>query len=82
VDEPTTQAARVIWEQLASMTQDDRDQWLESRELLVDGSWQQFVFADVQRHPGTPLFLFTDWPDGEHRVPMDTEIQVRQVRRG
>jgi hypothetical protein len=33
--------------------------------------------ADVQRRRDTPLFLYEDFPDGQHEVPMDTAIPVR-----
>jgi hypothetical protein len=72
--------ARELWERLVAMpTQDAQDDWLEVHELRVAGEWRSIVMADVLRSPNSPLLLYTDWPDGEHRVPMDEEIPIRPL---
>lgn len=70
--------AQDLWKQLVYMSQDDKRAYLAGRELLVDGEWRRFDNADVWRSLGTPLLLYTNWPNGELHVPMDSKIPVRR----
>ncbi|GAA1585532.1 hypothetical protein [Actinoplanes couchii] len=69
--------ARVLWERLVLVDDEGRRAWLDAHELLVDGAWRTFDAVTVLRHRGTPLLLYVNFPDGEHRVPMEQDIPVR-----
>lgn len=76
MDETVT--AQELWDRWCAMgSQDEQWAYMAAREFLVDGQWRRFGDLDKFRGLGSPLLMYVEYPNGEHRVPMDTEIQVR-----
>lgn len=56
------------------------DDGLAELELFVEGRWRRFTAIDTLRCEDPPVLLYTDFPDGEIRLPRQARIPVRSVQ--